>query len=349
MEDGDSPVLSLDHWHIELSSICALKCPRCPRAEVPESLLHHQLDLNFFQRHIGVDQIVKMKKITFCGNDGDPIYCRQLIDICSWLKTHNPQLNITIITNGSGRDSHWWQSLASVLDDLDTIHWSIDGWDQQSNEQYRVNSQWDSIIQGIEAFTSTNTSTYRVWAAIAFRFNEYQLADQQELASKLKFDQYQLTRSTKFGSRYPESYGEADPLEPTQKDLVSSSQRFERDRIYLSAKQQPGQLLKEIFWQRARALDSGGRYSGVCLIGNKGLFINSRGELYPCCWTANRYDHNRQWHQLAAKKFNLYHRDLIEIINDDFWQEEFAEFSSVECRTKCTPDKLKDQEHVVEW
>lgn len=341
--------LMWDHLHIEASSICALACPRCPRAEVPETLLNQQLTLQFFQQQIGSHVISQLRKITFCGNDGDPIYCRDLIDICAWLKTSNRDIAITIITNGHGRPTSWWHDLARVLDVNDEIHWSIDGWDQQSNQQYRVNSRWASILQGIETFSDTNTTTYRVWAAIAFRFNEYHLSDQQQLASQLKFDQYQLTRSTKFGSRYPDSYGEVDLLEPTQKDLVSSSQRFERDRIYLSAKQQPGQLLKEIFWQRARALDSGNKYSGVCLIGNKGVFINSRGELYPCCWTANRYDHNHHWHRLAAKKFNLYHRDLIEIINDDFWHEEFLKFNSLECQTKCTRDKLKDQEHVVEW
>ena len=45
--------LSLIHWHIEPSSICTLKCPRCPRAEVPEGLLNRQLSLKFFQNQIG--------------------------------------------------------------------------------------------------------------------------------------------------------------------------------------------------------------------------------------------------------------------------------------------------------
>ena len=45
--------IALDHWHIEVSSICTLKCPRCTRAEVPETLLNRSLDLKFFQEQIG--------------------------------------------------------------------------------------------------------------------------------------------------------------------------------------------------------------------------------------------------------------------------------------------------------
>jgi hypothetical protein len=48
---------------------------------VPESLLNRQLNLRFFQEQIGADVIRQIKKITFCGNDGDPIYCREFLDI----------------------------------------------------------------------------------------------------------------------------------------------------------------------------------------------------------------------------------------------------------------------------
>ena len=37
------------HWHIEISSKCALRCPRCARQEVPEDLVNAELDLNFFR------------------------------------------------------------------------------------------------------------------------------------------------------------------------------------------------------------------------------------------------------------------------------------------------------------
>lgn len=342
-------MLAWDHWHIEASSICALQCPRCPRAEVPDSLLDRSLDLAFFQNQIGEDIIKSIRKITFCGNDGDPIYCRDLVDICLWIKTCNPEVAITVITNGSGRSVEWWQNLGHVLDSQDEIHWSLDGWDQDSNINYRINSRWDSIMQGIKAFSSANTKSYRVWCTIAFRFNEMHLAKQQDLARGLGFDLYQLTKSTKFGSKYPDTYGPNDLLEPTEKSLVSTTHRFQREHTQLSSRQRPGNQLKEIFFQRAQHLDKQKQYSGICLIGNKGIYINSHGMFYPCCWVSNRYEHNAEWHQLAASRFNLYQRTFTQIIQDDFWHTNFLRFDSLECRTKCTPDRLQDHKHVTEW
>ena len=342
-------MITWDHWHIEPSSICALQCPRCPRAEVPETLLNSQLTLAFFQDQIGEAVIKKIKKITFCGNDGDPIYCRDFLDICRWIKSVNPLLHLVIVTNGSYKSPDWWKSLSEILDHRDEITWSIDGWDQNSNAQYRVNCDWTSIMTGINAFCENNHVTYRIWAAIAFRFNQDQLDSMTDIARSIEMDLFQLTKSTKFGSHYPETYGIVDPLCPDRKDLVSSGHRFERLLRPLTDRLRPSDALQEIFWQRAQDLDRQQQYAGICLIGNKGVFLNSRGEFYPCCWTANRYAHNQQWHDLARTRCNLWHRSFSEIISDDFWRNEFLNFDSQECRTKCTPDRLKQREHVTEW
>jgi len=349
MSSQSTTLLVWDHWHIEPSSICTLRCPRCPRAEVPNSLLNRQLTLNFFQNQIGAETVQHIRKITFCGNDGDPIYCRDLLEICQWLKTINSQIHLVIVTNGSYKTPEWWTALGHVLDHRDEINWSIDGWDQASNEKYRVNCNWNSMISGLEAFTRCNQKTYRVWASIAFRFNQDHLDSMQKLAYNYGMDLFQITKSTKFGSHYPQTYGISDPLCPDRKDLVSSSHRFERVLINLSTRSRPGEILKEIFWNRAQELINHDKYSGICLIGNKGVFLNSQGEFFPCCWTANRYDHNAAWHELAKTRFNLWNHNFQEILDDPFWSKDFLQFDSLECRSKCIPEKLKDREHVTEW
>jgi MoaA/NifB/PqqE/SkfB family radical SAM enzyme len=342
-------MLAWDHWHIEPSSICTLRCPRCPRAEVPDSLLNRQLSLRFFQDQIGADVIGQVKKITFCGNDGDPIYCREFLEICQWIKTVNPFLHLVIITNGSYKPRNWWESLGMILDHQDEINWSIDGWDQASNEQYRVNSQWLSIMSGIQSFATVNQSTYRVWATIGFRFNENHLCKIKHLAQHSGMDAWQLTKSTKFGSHYPDAYGTDDLLCPESSNLISSSHRFERVVENLTHRARPSDMLKKIFWQRAQDLHEHKQYPGICLIGNKGVFLNSQGEFYPCCWTANRYPHNQAWHDLARSQFNLHQHKFSDIIKNRFWSEDFLKFGSLECQTKCTKDKLKDPEHTTTW
>lgn len=341
MAERGTTVLKWDHWHIEASSICTLQCPRCPRSEVPESLLNRQLSLHFFKNQIGTDVIQKIRKITFCGNDGDPIYCKDFLDIVAWIKQVNPDINLVIITNGSFKNSVWWTQLASLLNHRDELHFSIDGL-EHTNHVYRVNSNWDSIASGIETFRKHNQSTYLVWAAIGFRFNQDIIDNMKYQASAWKFDLFQLTKSTKFGSKYPQAYGTDDTLEPSDPELVAAGHRFERVPTRLSDRDRPGQELKQIFLQRSQQL---GNHSGICLIGNKGVFLSSQGEFYPCCWTANRYEHNRAW----QGKFNLNTRTFNDIIQDTFWTTEFLKFNSWECKNKCTPDKLKDTNHTTEW
>jgi len=341
--------LALDHWHIEICSICTLKCPRCTRAEVPETLLNRQLTLDFFRTQIGELQIKKICKISFCGDDGDPIYAKQFLEIVKWIKDVNPSIQLLIITNGSYKTVDWWQQLASYCNEYDEIHWSLDGWDQESNSKYRVNCNWNSIIDGIVTFRKHNKTTYTVIATIAFRFNENNFDKIIKLAYDYSFDCWQLTKSTKFGSKYPDAYGNNDLLQPLNNDLVARGHRFERDQNYITARKRPGTDLKEIFWQRAKELQSSKEYPALCYIGNKGVFLKATGEFYPCCWVANRYPHNKDIIDLAQTKFNLHNTTLESIINDSYWTNEFKTFDNTECKTKCIKAKLYDKSHVTEW
>jgi MoaA/NifB/PqqE/SkfB family radical SAM enzyme len=83
--------LALWHWHIEISSKCTLKCPRCPRQEVPETLVNTELELAFFTRNFPPDFINRTcRKLTFCGDDGDPIYARDFITVINTLNQIKP-------------------------------------------------------------------------------------------------------------------------------------------------------------------------------------------------------------------------------------------------------------------
>ena len=193
------------HWHFEVSSICTLKCPRCPRTEIPESLVQTQLRLDFFEKNFTfADQI---KKITFCGDDGDPIYARDFLSIVNFFKQQNPSVNINIITNGSYKTPDWWKNLGNVLNENDQVHFSLDGWDQQSNEQYRVNCDWDSIMSGIHSLRE-NTTAFLQWDAIVFKFNQHQIDNMKSMAKEQQsFRQNELNQwaqsffqSIEFGS-----------------------------------------------------------------------------------------------------------------------------------------------------
>ena len=189
--------LALWHWHIEISSKCTLKCPRCPRQEVPDTLVNTELKLDFFKSNFPKAFVKQnIEKLTFCGDDGDPIYAHDFIEVIEYFKSIKPEIAIVIVTNGSYKNEVWWTRLAELLDEQDQIHFSIDGWDHKSNNEYRINSNWSSIITGVTTIND-KSKCYTVWDAIGFKFNEDKIEDMKAYAKELGFDAFQLTKSTK--------------------------------------------------------------------------------------------------------------------------------------------------------
>ena len=336
-------MLATWHFHIEISSKCTLRCPRCARQEVPDGLVNTELDLEFFKRNFTPEFVqANVEKITFCGDDGDPIYAHDLIPVISYLKSIKP-VEIVIVTNGSHKKLTWWTQLGTLLGSKDSVHFSIDGYDNASNNLYRVNSDYNSIIDGLQILRSMSDCQI-VWAAIAFKFNEHHIDTMKKVAQQLGVDRFQLTKSTKFGSVYS-SYGVDDPLEPSVK-FVSSTHRFEREVTALTEADEwtaiPLTNLK-LFNQT----ESRNGVTPLCEIGNKGLYIDARGRLFPCCWVANRYNHNSDWQQLA-NNFNLNTRTLTEVLADKFWASKFQTFKWQECQTKCS-SALVDEKYATSW
>ena len=330
------------HWHIEISSKCTLRCPRCARQEVPDSLVNTELDFDFFQRNFKPDFVKQhVRKLTFCGDDGDPIYAHDLIPAIAWFKSIKSDIEIVIVTNGSYKPESWWQSLATQLGSDDSVHFSIDGWDNASNNQYRVNSDWNSIIEGVRTLRA-HSRCQIIWAAIAFKFNQKYIQRMKAMALDLGFDRFQLTKSTKFGSVYPH-YGEYDILQPMQ-DLVSQSHRFERELTDLTHRKQQSWPINLERYQQSSVING---VRPLCSIGNKGLYISAQGYLFPCCWVANRYAHNSEWQQLA-QKFDLNQRSLEAVLADEFWNDEFQTYRWTECQTKCAADKVTIN-YAQEW
>lgn len=334
-------MLATWHWHIEISSKCTLRCPRCARQEVPKTLVNTELNLEFFQRNFTEDFIkTNVEKITFCGDDGDPIYAHDLIPVIKHFKQYK-DVEIVIVTNGSFKKQYWWQELALALTEKDTVHFSIDGYDNASNNLYRVNSDYKSIINGIKTLRK-HSQCQIVWAAIAFRFNEDHIDSMKETAKSLGIDRFQLTLSTKFGSFYP-IYGENDPLEPSKK-YVSSGHRFERIIEDYTGRHTP---VPQINLKLYREISEQKDVIPLCEIGNKGLYIDARGRLFPCCWVANRYSHNQEWQDLG-NYFDLHYGTLQEALADEFWETDFKQFRWQECQTKCKKSAV-NQEYATSW
>jgi MoaA/NifB/PqqE/SkfB family radical SAM enzyme len=338
-------MLALWHWHIEISSKCTLRCPRCARQEVPNGLKNTELDLAFFHKNFPPAFIEQhVRKVTFCGDDGDPIYAHDLIPVIKYFKSC-ADVEIVIVTNGSHRSENWWRSLGHVLDHHDTVHFSIDGYDNASNNLYRVNSDWDSIMEGIVALRGASDARL-VWATIVFDFNQDHLNNIERHARSRGFDFLQITRSTKFAKVYP-IYGPTDSLQP-RSEWIAPGHRFDREVIPLDRKIWPkahSDNLKS--WDTAQAVYKDNPILPLCAIGNKGLFINSQGHFFPCCWVANRYEHNTEWIE-RGRQFDLTQITLFDVLKHSFWDTEFQTFRWQECQNKCSQGVVNDK-YATEW
>lgn len=356
------------HWHLEPSAVCALKCPRCPRTEHPNTpWLNKNMTLEFVQRFFTKDMLRNhVRRVTMCGDVGDPIYCKEYVDICRYIKSVNPNIHIFTITNGSYRKAEWWQELASVLDHRDAINFSIDGYNHDTNQIYRVNSDWASIMQGIKTMRAHNQSVFLNWAMIVFKFNQDHIDHICDLANKLGMDSVQITKSTKFGSKYGEAYGGVqDALEP-RVEHISASHRYERYTRNLSNRQIDNQdylNINQLKYQIIRQQYQDQPVIPLCEIGNRGIYVNAEGVVFPCSWTSFPYtsltagSKTIHWPDSFFAKYrqqmNLHHRTFEEIINDPLWvkcSQGFTDASKtwVECSQKCSAH-LVDENYAVGW
>ena len=316
-----SVLLSHKRIHIELSSKCTLKCPRCPRTELNPANLNREISLLEFQRAFSPDILAEVQEMTFCGDVGDPIYAKDFLPIVEYIKRSRFKIDLVIVTNGSYKSESWWQELGTYLRPNDKVTFSVDGWDQDSNEQYRVNSDFDSIVRGARALRAV-TQAQMNWSAIYFKFNEDKMPYIQDLARDLGFNTFEAVLSSKFDNQY--LVNGIDPLKPAINVAPGSQYKIVQDPLngpvpmvfYETRNQHP--------WAR-------------CANWTKEMFINVDGYVFPCPWFNSGYLENdfftKHQDQLSIKT-----RTLKEILADPLWDEMYTRFEIAPldiCKMKC--------------
>ena len=318
-----STLLNHKRIHVEISSKCTLKCPRCPRTELDPTTLNKEITLEEFKHAFPRDLLEDINEIMFCGDIGDPIYARDFLEIIKYVKK-TLTVSVSIVTNGSYKSPAWWEDLGTHLRYNDKITFSVDGWDQASNEQYRVNSDFKSIVDGVRALRAV-THAQLIWSAIYFRYNETQFNSIKTLAKELGFDTFQTVRSSKFGPNY--FVNGVDPLMPTNKFIAKTAQ-YESDIEQLN-RYSP----KPIVFHDVRDVHPWAR----CANWTKEMFINVEGLVFPCPWFNGGYLEN-DFVEKYKNQINIKTRTLKEIISDPLWDELYTRFAVAPldiCRMKC--------------
>lgn len=359
----------LSHFHLEISSKCALKCPRCPRTEHPETpWLNKQLSLSDIKTLIP-DEIISqhIQRITICGDVGDPIYNSEFHEIIEHFKKTNPAIHLYIITNGSHKSKAWWEKTASLLNERDTIAFSVDGFDQESNETYRIGSNWKSILVGMQEIAKSRA--FMVWALIAFKFNENEIENIKNMAKEVGCDYFQITKSTKFGSHYQRfnTSENVDPLQPSSK-WISKTLRFERESFQLSNRSIDNSDFIGSMTQKTKKVEQEFKDSTVfplCKNGNRGLYINVTGQLYPCSWVSFPYTRTTSLKTKRtvyfkdsffikyAQELNILKNGFYQTLSNPLWNKIYESFKSeqtcfIECEHKCRKEVMS-LDYQIGW
>ena len=294
-------------FHIEPTSKCTLECPLCDRTWFYETFKRRNL------HEINVDNIVKFvganSKVGLCGNNGDPIYHSNFLELIQKFKDNNCSLHIH--TNGSAKTKAWWNKLKAMLTKDDRITFAIDGL-EDTNHLYRKNAKWNSIMTAID--TLKDRLFKMTWQFIPFKHNQHQIFEAGNLSKTLGFDEFKLLQSDRWLGK---------------KDLMPD--REYADNYY---KTQQEVLINPEF-----SLDM----QPKCLKNNlpsQSLYVDAEGDFYPCCWIGTHRYKYKSLFSPRQKSFNIKDNTLNQILENKNVKEFFAstnQFTSAHecCKIQC--------------
>lgn len=211
--------------HVEASSKCNAWCPACPRNKhgfgLKENLIEQDLHPNQFEKLILGLQL--LDGIQFCGNFGDPIASAYIVDLIRLSKKYAKKIQIH--TNGSLRNTAWWQDLAKELSDIEHDVWfGIDGL-KGVHEIYRQATDFDKIIENAKAFIEAGGCA--TWQFIPYKHNEHQVLSCLKLSQQLGFKRFHLAKlyRNKVKARHYKTGEEFDLLPSTKLQSLTNINR----------------------------------------------------------------------------------------------------------------------------
>lgn len=175
--------------HLEPTSRCQLSCPSCPRTEFLDLIPIRDVDIDLVLRNLaGFDEVY------MCGNHGDSIYHPRFHDLLAGIKASHPDVRIQFETNGSGRNTEWWEQTASYLGRRDCVIFSVDGL-RTTNHIYRIGSRWESIENGMRTLRRRNAEVRMHWKWIVFHHNQEHTKQGYLLSKEIGFNKFTVVLS----------------------------------------------------------------------------------------------------------------------------------------------------------
>jgi MoaA/NifB/PqqE/SkfB family radical SAM enzyme len=269
------------HVHLEISSRCNAACPDCPRNlrgfDIEgQDFVVHDMSIEEFRTIFSAEFLQQLKGFLINGNHGDFVTCRDALEIIEYICECNPALPIEISTNASGQPKIW-SKLGSHPNV--TVVFRIDGL-KDTHHTYRQYTDFDLIMKNATNFIAAGGQAR--WAMIKFDHNEHQIEECRHLSKQLGFARFDLV------------------------DVGRNSMPvFDREGNFLRLignPENPMTDIKQMLFTREMGIKNQEqvKYRNVApakkiecqATGAQSIYVQSNGQVYPCCWTGQAPDTN---------------------------------------------------------
>jgi len=350
------------HW--ELTDICNLKCPMCPRTDIDnycqpvKGIKKTQYFLKDVKQYLPGRFLRKLIRIDFCGNFGDPCVARDFYEICEYLiKEHG--IIITVATNGSMRNPSWWKKLGELFSDTECrIDFHIDGL-KDTNHLYRIGANWHKIMGNTDAVISGGARAN--WIYILFKHNQHQIDEAQKIARKMGFNSFVRVDTGRFPEggkfRYMHPDGHLCYLEEAtisnHRRIYNAKTKLLKDDVTPRRQINRKALESHVAAEETLLESPNPRFltavNGIMCKASKSnrFYLDARGYVSPCCWVSNNVVKQRAGSMIKAittaekdlENYNVRNKPLGEILQDEVFKKVFKELwesnSLSTCCKKC--------------
>lgn len=270
--------------HLEVTQNCQANCPMCDRNMNGQGINPHinlsELTLKDCKLIFEPSFIAQLDTMYMCGNLGDPIIARDTLEIFKYFREHNPNIWLSMNTNGGARDQTWWTELASVFGQKGTVIFSVDGL-VNTNHIYRQGVKWLAVENNMQSFIAAGGRAR--WDFLIFEHNQHQVEEAEALAIKWGCEKFIKKKTGRFitqDSKKKETHQAVNRKGEKSTELKKPIEKYQNSAL----------RKQDTILNKYHSMDN--YYDSVpirCKVKEKKeIYISAEGLILPCCWTAGR-------------------------------------------------------------
>jgi MoaA/NifB/PqqE/SkfB family radical SAM enzyme len=306
-----------------------------------------------------------MGSMNICGNFGDPCSCKDLYEIVEFFHKNNKNMKIDIRTNGGTQSVSFWEKLGKLSKGSNKkirVVFSVDGL-EDTNDLYRKNVKWDVLDRNITTYTSNGG--FGIQEFLIFNHNEHQIEEAAEQNKEWGLEHITYKQAYGFEdwttnkTRPFAVYDKNGHLEYTLKPSMkynNSNMDYDPDTSHIKKFieiRDDKATLEPLPINYGKFQDiEGTKISCQASTDHEGrleVYVNSNGDVRPCCHTAVESDrtiHSEQSLQLREilspkESFNLKtnsFENIFKLFDDKFvnkWDKTHEEGRCIKCSIQC--------------